>query len=145
MYINCIFTFFLMFSGKVSSSLRMFWAKVLTRRGCVDHRSMTDHVTPAGPRGPQDKKKNIYLAFLSKKYFFCIYRSFRWEAKGNATNCGQTQQQCCGYGMFIPVPDFFFHPEFRISNPGSEKKRTGKKLSYLFAAINFTKVKSILF
>ena len=40
------------FSGKLSSSFLMLLAKVLTRRGCVGHRSITDHVTPSAPRGP---------------------------------------------------------------------------------------------
>jgi hypothetical protein len=51
-------------------------------------------------------------------------------------------RQCCGSGMFIP------DPAFSILYPGSNnKKEEGQKICCLifFVAINFTKLKIILF
>ncbi len=50
----------------------------------------------------------------------------------------QSENQCCGSGMFIPDPDFYLS---RIPNPGSKnsnKREEGEKIVVLpsFVAIN---------
>ncbi len=56
-----------------------------------------------------------------------------------------TLYQCCGYGMFIPDPDFY---PSRIPDPKTAMKDRGeKKLVFIsfFGAINFTKVNYFIF
>jgi hypothetical protein len=55
--------------------------------------------------------------------------------------------QCCGSGMFIPVPDPDFYP-FRIPDPKTATKERGEKkfvVKPFFVATNYTKLKIILF
>jgi hypothetical protein len=61
--------------------------------------------------------------------------------------CYKSLLQCCGSGMFIPDTDFY---PSRISDPDPKtaiKDRGVKKLVVIsfFVAINFTKLKIILF
>jgi hypothetical protein len=63
-----------------------------------------------------------------------------------------SQDQCCGYGMFIPDPDIFSILEPDLTNksdPGSNKKakKRGGGISCFtfFVGINFTKLKIVYF
>jgi hypothetical protein len=56
----------------------------------------------------------------------------------------QTYLQCCGSGMFITDHDFY---PSRIPDPKTATKERGEKISChnFFVAVNFTKLKLILF
>jgi hypothetical protein len=51
-------------------------------------------------------------------------------------------RQCCGSGMIIPGPDFFFHPPvFRSKKyEGMKKKSYFTALAFFFVVINFTEL-----
>jgi hypothetical protein len=49
-------------------------------------------------------------------------------------------EQCCGFGMFLPDPEFY---PFRIPDPKTKTKERGKKklvVKRFFGATNFTKL-----
>jgi hypothetical protein len=87
---------------------------------------MTDHVTPAGPRGPQDKKKTFISLFSAKNIFFAYTDRSDGRQKAMLRIMVKPNSSVADMGCLSQFLTFFSIPNSGSRIPDPKKRGRGK-------------------